>query len=71
MSDMSWKKTRYGYLFMAPWIVGFLAFNLMPLVYSLFLSLTSYDIFTPPRFRGLENYIKLFAGDQRLSLIHI
>jgi multiple sugar transport system permease protein len=45
-----------GYLFISPWLIGFLAFALYPFLASLFYSLTSYDILTPPRWVGLSNY---------------
>jgi len=45
-----------GYLFISPWIIGFLAFALYPFIASLYYSFTSYDILTPPRWIGLHNY---------------
>jgi multiple sugar transport system permease protein len=45
-----------GYLFISPWLIGFLVFALYPFLASLFYSLTSYDILTPPRWVGLSNY---------------
>jgi multiple sugar transport system permease protein len=45
-----------GYLFISPWLIGFLVFALYPFLASLFYSFTSYDILTPPRWVGLSNY---------------
>jgi len=45
-----------GYLFISPWIIGFLAFALYPFIASLYYSFTAYDILTPPRWIGLHNY---------------
>src|SRR4028118_1067409 len=45
-----------GYLFIAPWLIGFLALTLIPMVASLYLSFTSYDIFTSPRWIGFDNF---------------
>src|SRR2546421_12915722 len=45
-----------GYLFISPWLIGFLVFALYPFLASLFYSLTSYDILSPPRWVGLSNY---------------
>src|SRR5438128_392144 len=50
-----------AYAFLAPWIVGFLAFVAGPILASLYLSLTRYDIATPPRFLGGANYVQAFA----------
>ena len=42
--------------FMAPWLVGFAAFVAYPMGASLYYSFTKYDILSPPRWVGLENY---------------
>jgi multiple sugar transport system permease protein len=64
------KRVSIGLLFVSPWIVGFLAFILYPMLASLYYSLTQYDVINPPRFTGLENYIGLFLDDDlfRISL---
>ncbi len=46
----------YGYLFISPWLIGFLGLTLIPMVASLYLSFTSYDIFTSPRWIGVDNF---------------
>ncbi len=51
---------RNGLLFALPWIVGFLAFQLYPIGASLYYSFTQYDIFSPPRWIGLQNYAAVF-----------
>ena len=50
------------YLFVSPWLIGFLLFTLGPIVASLVLSFTRYNIVRPPEFSGLENF-KLLAAD--------
>ena len=45
-----------GYAFISPWIVGFLAFTLIPVALSLYYSFCDYSLLQPPIFRGLENY---------------
>ena len=52
-----------GFLFISPWIVGFLAFEFGPLIAAAYLGLTRYDILTPPRFTGLANFDKMFTRD--------
>ena len=49
---------------MSPWIAGFLIFFGYPLVWSAYLSLTHYDLLSPPRWVGLANYRFLFSSDQ-------
>ncbi len=50
----------YGILFISPWIVGFLAFQLYPIVQTLIWSFTRYQVFNPPVLIGLDNYWQLF-----------
>jgi multiple sugar transport system permease protein len=52
-----------GYLFSLPWALGFLLFVGGPMLASLFLSLTNYDIARPPDFVGLQNYTRALSGD--------
>jgi multiple sugar transport system permease protein len=51
------------YLFVSPWLVGFLVFLLGPMVASLYLSLTDWDTFTAPTWVGLQNYVTLLRDD--------
>jgi multiple sugar transport system permease protein len=48
---------------MSPWLVGFSVFFAYPLVMSAYLSLTHYDLLSPPRWVGLANYRYLFTID--------
>jgi multiple sugar transport system permease protein len=59
------RETLWGYIFISPWLIGFVIFTLGPMIASLILSLTRYNITTAPVFIGLGNYIKLFANDPR------
>ncbi|MGM0834791.1 MAG: carbohydrate ABC transporter permease [Bacillota bacterium] len=53
-----------GLAFAAPYIIGFLLFTVIPFIQSLFYSFTAYDIFSPPKWVGLDNYIKIFQDDR-------
>ena len=57
------RETIVGYGFLVPWLIGFFGLTLIPMVYSLYLSFTRYNIFQAPRFVGLDNYIRLFTQD--------
>lgn len=59
-------ETRAGYLFISPWIVGFLVFTLGPMVASLVFSFMNYDVLNPARFNGLSNFIDVFGPDRDL-----
>lgn len=52
----------WGFLFICPWLAGFLFFSLGPMIVSLFLSLCKYDLYSL-QFVGVENYRRLFADD--------
>lgn len=57
------KESIYGYLFVLPWIIGFLAFTAGPLVFSFMASFTNYNITSQMDFIGVENYQGLFTAD--------
>jgi len=63
-----------GYLFAAPWIVGFLIFVVVPLGFSLYWSFTDYRVTsnTSPQWLGLENYYNLLFEDDsfRASIVN-
>jgi multiple sugar transport system permease protein len=49
----------WGYLFLAPMFLLLIVFKFIPMVQAFYLSLTSYDLLSPPRFVGLRNYLTL------------
>lgn len=57
------KESLAGYGFLIPWLIGFFGLTIIPMAYSLYLSFTSYNIFQPPRWIGLDNYIRMFTDD--------
>jgi len=61
----AYNKPWEAYVFLAPWIIGLLAFTVIPIFMSLYFSFTQYDMLTPPRWIGLLNY-KDMLNDQRL-----
>lgn len=56
--------TAAGILFALPWIIGFLAFSLYPIIMSVYYSLTDFNMFQTPKFVGLENYSALFQDEK-------
>ncbi len=57
------KGQNVAYLYILPWIIGFLVFQLFPFASSLVYSFTDFSILSPMTFVGLENYIRLFTVD--------
>jgi multiple sugar transport system permease protein len=66
-SGNRWREDAAGYLFLAPWIAGFILFTLGPTLASLFLSFTKFDLLSPPTWIGLDNYVFMFTRDQRFG----
>jgi ABC-type sugar transport system permease subunit len=54
----------WAFAMLSPNLVGFLLFTLFPVIASLLLSFTSYDILTPPEWVGLYNYEEMFIYDK-------
>jgi multiple sugar transport system permease protein len=52
-----------AYLFLSPWVIGAVLLTVGPMLASLYLSFTDYDLFTAPRWVGLDNYVQLFTQD--------
>lgn len=57
------KKCKTYYLFLAPYAVLFTLFYVIPVVTSLILSFTYFNVLEPPKFIGLQNYINLILAD--------
>jgi len=60
---MTHRSVLRGLLFASPWIVGFVIFQLVPIIASAYFSLTNFNLFQDPQFVGLRNYQRL-AGDE-------
>lgn len=59
------KLRRYtGLFYILPWLIGLLAFQLYPFVYSFILSFTDKSMAARTDFVGLSNYIKMFTRDR-------
>ena len=54
-----------GYTFIAPWLVGFFAFTLIPMLASLYFAFTNYDVLSTPHWVGLANLERMFFRDPR------
>lgn len=61
------RETMAALAFIAPWFIGFLVFTAGPMLVSLGLSFTNYDVLNPPEYVGLDNYQRLL-DDPRIEL---
>ncbi len=59
------RKNWSGYLFLLPWLAGFLLLTLGPTLASLVLSFTNFDLIGSPRYVGTANYVRIFTADAK------
>ncbi|MFD1676254.1 carbohydrate ABC transporter permease [Alicyclobacillus fodiniaquatilis] len=63
MTPSEKSRMKWGYLFIAPTILGMLIFVLAPVIFGFIVSLTHWDIISPMQWAGFSNYRKLFTAD--------
>lgn len=63
MSKMDTRKSITGYLFLAPFLILFITFTMIPIAVAMGLSLTNYNLVQSPEFVGLTNYRNLILED--------
>jgi len=61
------EQTKWAFIFLLPWIIGFVVFTAGPMIATLILSFTKYNVIRPPTFIGLDNYEQLL-NDRRIPL---
>jgi multiple sugar transport system permease protein len=59
----------WALVFLSPWLIGFLVFSAGPMLASLLLSFTEYDVLNPPEWIGLNNYVTMFSDDRLVRSI--
>ena len=60
---MSRREALFCYLFISPWVIGFIIFTLGPIIASLYFSFNDYAVVAPAEWVGLKNFERLFTGD--------
>src|SRR5260370_19947299 len=61
------RSTPYALLYLAPFLALFAVFHVYPIFYGLYVSLTAWDLLTPPRLVGLANYANLLTDSLFLT----
>lgn len=61
----AWTRNGAGYMFLLPWFIGFFGLTAGPALVSLYLSFTSFDLLTAPRWVGLDNYVRIATADPK------
>lgn len=70
-THMERAQLKNGYFFIAPAIIGLFCFSLGPMLFSFITSFTSWDIITPMKFIGLQNYVQLFRQPLVLQALKV
>lgn len=59
-----YKDNLAGHLFLAPWIIGIVGFTAGPILASLYLAFTDYNLLQPPEFAGMDNFTRMWNDDR-------
>lgn len=65
------RDNKAAFVFLLPWFAGLLFITIIPIIASLYLSFTRYDLFNMPRFIGLANFERLFKDPRLLSSLGV
>jgi multiple sugar transport system permease protein len=57
------RETAAGYGFLIPWLIGFVGLTVGPMLFSLYLAFTEYNLFTDPEWVGFDNFVRMFTED--------
>ena len=69
MSRQERSRSLEAYLFLAPWLIGFLVFFLIPMVMAVYAAFTRWSLLNPPpRWIGLDNFNEMFTKDRYFGL---
>jgi len=76
LSDFERKENAAGYLFLLPWFLGIVVFIAGPVIGSLYLSFTNYNLIGTPQWNGASNYISMLQDPQwwdavRVTLVYV
>src|SRR5689334_6978814 len=70
------REAATGITLIMPWLLGFLIWTAYPVLASLYYSFTSYNVFQPPKWVGIDNYATILTADRtfwpslRLTLLY-
>lgn len=56
-------ENRAAYLFLTPWFIGMGLIVVGPMIASLYLSFTKYNLLRPPQWAGLDNFVRMLTDD--------
>ena len=56
------EQTLFSYAYLAPFLIAFFLFTILPILISIFFSFTYFNVLEPPKWVFLQNYLKLFLS---------
>jgi multiple sugar transport system permease protein len=65
------RENMVGYLFLLPWFIGLFTLTLGPMLGSLYLSFTRYDLLSAPQWIGLQNFTAMFSDIRFLDSLRV
>jgi multiple sugar transport system permease protein len=65
------KEERAGFLFLGPWIVGLVVVTIGPMIASLYLSFTDYNLLQAPEWIGVENYVRMMDDPRLMNSLKV
>jgi multiple sugar transport system permease protein len=65
------RENMVGYLFLLPWFIGLFTLTLGPMLGSLYLSFTRYDLLSAPQWIGLQNFTAMFSDIRFLDALRV
>ncbi len=60
-----------GYIFLSPWLLGFVGLTMGPMLVSLYLAFTDYNLFTAPEWIGVDNFVRMAQDEQFWNSVRI
>jgi multiple sugar transport system permease protein len=60
------QEAKWAYLFISPWVIGFMLLTIGPMMASLFFTFTQWDVLNEARWVGLKNYQDMFGSDWKM-----
>ena len=60
-----------AYLFLLPWLIGIVVFTIGPMLASLYLAFTNYNLFSAPEWIGFDNFTRMFSDPQYLQSVKV
>jgi multiple sugar transport system permease protein len=63
------KENWPNYLMLAPFLITFFLFLVLPVISSIFLSFTDFDMINTPKFIGLDNYMRMLLDDDTFPIV--